>query len=350
MCLITNKQPKIATEDIEVLKVLHKSLVSPFQNFQYELNKIYYTELSTELYGTPCCSIDTNYLNNSYYDYTKSILNGELLCYERGFHSCLKLRLGIHLKTGDTRELFKCIIPKGSTYVEDFVGFIISDQIIIKEQFMGTLLNPSPDLAQNVLDNWFKTKNKITSLEFKGVLRTEYPDYEWTQFFCSKFLFQNNLSFDDNGTYRTYYAPNVCSMSFEEAFNTSISELEENEIQITKKNLKKELAKLGFNQGIDYESSDFESHFDESDLRPTGKHNSENHNIYVRVGSGQHYSKTKDSVISTSLMHKNHIENALKKNYSTIKVEDFLDPNTRLYDLLQAYFTWDLRQRIKGLV
>lgn len=146
MCLITNKQPQIATEDIVVYKELSGNLCSVFQNFQYELNKLYSTEIKEAPSGTysPFCQVDRNYLYNTYGGFgqlEELIDSGALKVYQKGFHSIsssvLEKFLEIEERTTDS-VIVKCVIPKGATYIEDFVGFIVSNQIMIVERVQGT--------------------------------------------------------------------------------------------------------------------------------------------------------------------------------------------------------------------
>ena len=146
MCLITNKQPQIATEDIVVYKELNHNLRSVFQYFQYELNKLYSTEIKESPSGTysPFCQVDRNYLYNTYggFEQLEDLIDsGALKIYQEGFHSISLGILGVFLEAEERYEnsiIVKCIIPKGATYIEDFVGFIVSNQIMIVERVQGT--------------------------------------------------------------------------------------------------------------------------------------------------------------------------------------------------------------------
>lgn len=350
MCLITNKQVKIAQEDIEIFKVLSKDFKSPFLNFQYELDKSYFQPLSKtkDSYST-CCSIDHDYIVRNYgTHYYEKVDEGILTVYQEGFHGSLKLKNCEHLSSQE-KQIFKCIIPKGSEYVEDFVGFIISNQIIIKEQFiMTTLLLPSADLAQIVLDDYFRANRQTTTLELKNKLREVYPDHNWTQLWVSSFLLSQGLEFDDNGVYRVYYAP--MTMTLDIAFELALSALLTNKEDITKKSLKREISKEGLVYGQDYDHDEFESVFAKSDLQPSGSWNKENHIIYVEITPGNHLSKSTGQIIPIKTMHKNHVANALLKYHSDANMSECLDPNTKVYELLEAYFTYDVKQKLNNLI
>lgn len=134
MCLITNKKPKIAEEDIVCYKIVHKDLKSEIQKFQYEFDTLYSTEIKTTLdidKIRPYSSVDSKYLDDHYADYIDECFSGKLTAYSEGFHSSSKV--DILQNRSSSIVLVECIIPKGSQYVEDFVGYIVSNQIIIKK-------------------------------------------------------------------------------------------------------------------------------------------------------------------------------------------------------------------------
>ena len=60
-------------------------------------------------------------------------------------------------------------------------------------------------LAQQVLADHFIDNDRITTLELKNKLISECPDILWTQDWVSFFMRGENLSYQDNGTYRSYY-------------------------------------------------------------------------------------------------------------------------------------------------
>lgn len=136
MCLITNKEIQVATEDITVYKELNQDLTSAIMGFQYKLNKLYKAKLTTTIKDSVSfCIIDTEYLNTNFADWRKSVLSGELTCYEEGFHSSISLQNMLDIKDEERETLIvECLIPRGTRYVEDFVGFIVSEQIIILKE------------------------------------------------------------------------------------------------------------------------------------------------------------------------------------------------------------------------
>lgn len=134
MCLITNKKIQIAKEDVIVYKELNPDLTSIIMGFPYKLNQLYKAKLTTTIKdAVPFCNIDTNYLKANFENWRKSVLSGELTCYEEGFHSSISLQNMLDIQDEGTL-IVECVIPKGTRYVEDFVGFIVSEQIMILKE------------------------------------------------------------------------------------------------------------------------------------------------------------------------------------------------------------------------
>ena len=140
MCLIVEKntEEKIAEEDIICYKRIDKysttkgiKLVSPFQFFEYKLNKLYRTtfiprELKSKIgyesgvfYAT--CEASNYYSTFPYY---------LLKVYQKGFHSYKNIPDEPSFKS---ECIVKCIIPAGTKYIEDKTGLICSEAIKIIE-------------------------------------------------------------------------------------------------------------------------------------------------------------------------------------------------------------------------
>ena len=83
----------------------------------------------------------------------------------------------------------------------------------------------------------------MTTLDFKNHLRDKHPGFYWSQVWVSRFLYEQGLPFSDNGVFRTYYSPNngFQTLKFEEKFEEVVSDLEANNLPITKKAIKKDL-------------------------------------------------------------------------------------------------------------
>lgn len=138
MCLITEqKTPLIAEKDIVVYKVMESKLRSFFRYFQYEIDKLFETEIkeNDENLWIACCSLDTDYLQKKYKVDCVRDLKGHpnLICLKYGFSSCKSIKVALIVNDACRGTIYKCIIPKGSEYYKDKVGFIISNKIIIKK-------------------------------------------------------------------------------------------------------------------------------------------------------------------------------------------------------------------------
>jgi len=161
---------KIAKKDIIVLKQLSRNIenchamegvtnfVSPFQNMNYELGKLYGSRIT----------IDAKMYGRTYDEYSEitkdkiKVLNEFInewiekpdysLSVTEGLHS-YKIGTKGHLKRMNNGEWMKpwwpevnciAIIPKGSIYIENFNQYV-SNYLIVKEVVYYT----SPELPQN---------------------------------------------------------------------------------------------------------------------------------------------------------------------------------------------------------
>lgn len=123
MCLVTNTPiPTILDKDLVVYKVLYKlgsRIYSRYQDYRYDIGKIYHDE---EIGITP----------------------GEILgqkipdeyCVYEAYHACTTIKgANDHLITG--HRIYKCIIPKGSkVFFDRDCDDIASDTIIIKRRLL----------------------------------------------------------------------------------------------------------------------------------------------------------------------------------------------------------------------
>jgi len=133
MCLQTTwKKSKIAKKDIVVYKVLRKGtfvIKSPYNNFYWELEKEYFTDIiKTE----DITAYDVESQEKLWELKTEKGCDS-FISIGPGFHSALnKNRLSINKHNEEC--LFKCIIPKGSEYYIGLTDLVVSNRIIIKEK------------------------------------------------------------------------------------------------------------------------------------------------------------------------------------------------------------------------
>lgn len=110
--------------------------------------------------------------------------------------------------------------------------------------------------------------------------------------------------------------------------------------QITKTNLKSELRKT-------YDISKFGDVFGKLNFIETGAYTLDNHKIYRFVAPGKHLSNTKGKEVDIKDMPKRYLVNAILDGYSSSKIENIFEGENELYQMLKAYFTYDVRQQLK---
>lgn len=134
MCLITDKQPEVLTEDLETYKLVYKDTkVNSFSAihypFEYKTNVLYSTTIETSTRLSPFDDISLR-------DYEQNFGITNDCFYGKGFHSALSeqrlIELEIYLDFSNT-IIVKCLIPKGSVVIYDRTGLLVSNQIKILE-------------------------------------------------------------------------------------------------------------------------------------------------------------------------------------------------------------------------
>jgi hypothetical protein len=143
MCLITRQmQPLIAENDMIVYKILRVNLQSPYWYFRYEQNKVYKTEI-LDAPSNKCTVFDNRefeFLKKEKIDWANEEWIKEnketIRCISAGFHAATTPGRLNNTVWELTEILFKCTIPKGSEYFEDGDELIVSNQIIINEEYV----------------------------------------------------------------------------------------------------------------------------------------------------------------------------------------------------------------------
>ena len=127
MCLITDKlEPRTAEEDFTVYKFLWNRQSIYYPGFFYEKDKLYETEIKESDEWSCFTSADRHWLNSKYPYWSEGTSN-ELMCFGPGFHSMRK-------RINGANSTYKATIPKGATYYENPLGFIVSNKIIVHER------------------------------------------------------------------------------------------------------------------------------------------------------------------------------------------------------------------------
>jgi len=139
MCLVTpDKTLYIAEKDLVCYKSMNpidgkpNRVNSNIQWFSYEIGKLYKTSLRKD---SDYCTYDSDAsvaLDNAGYtdSHREWRQNKEITSIGQGFHSS-KTKKRIQEHGG---VVYRCIIPKGSKYMKDLSGLLVSNQIIIQRR------------------------------------------------------------------------------------------------------------------------------------------------------------------------------------------------------------------------
>ena len=181
----------------------------------------------------------------------------------------------------------------------------------------------------------------VTSLDFKNYMRSQHPSENWTQELVSDYLMNLNLPYSDNGSWRIYSFVPIKAQVDETTILNAVRVLTTGQLDITKTNIKSHLRLAGL------DISNFSEVFDKMNFVHTGGYTSDNHKVYVLVNSGAHFSQSKKQQVPIREMAKPYLKNAIVKNFNGADIEEVLDdPNDELYQMLFAYFTFEIRARI----
>ena len=99
---------------------------------------------------------------------------------------------------------------------------------------------------------------------------------------------------------------------------------------------------------VTFSKSDFDHYFSKLGFEFTGQYNTENHKLYRVRKPGTHFSETSEEVVEIGNMHPNHIYNTILKKYSNILVKDCFTRSSEIYQLLKAYFLYDIKESVKA--
>lgn len=141
MCLITYKQEyKKANHDIIVYKALTENRDSPHQHFHYPIDELMTSELKSS--GSDMMAADSlvNQWITKQRNYYEALTT--LMSVGEGLHAFTNVPRGKeyiidYLFGGDEGLLlFEAIIPKGSVYLEDETGLIVSNQLVVTNKII----------------------------------------------------------------------------------------------------------------------------------------------------------------------------------------------------------------------
>lgn len=197
--------------------------------------------------------------------------------------------------------------------------------------------------AQAQLDAMFLTNSTTTTLDLKQALIKNWPEENWTQQWVSSFMMSQSLDWTDSSDrrYRIYHAPTILTVQHLQDACDELIDIGEN---ITKTNIKVIL------RGYNLPLGNFKELFSQLGLQHNGKYTNDNHKIWTKVPVGKHLSKTKGSLVAIKDMPKPYLVNAICKYVADNGQPDMhsmlTDNRRELHKLLQAYFTFEIRNSI----
>lgn len=250
---------------------------------------------------------------------------------------------------GDTilRGMLITLVDGSSEFITAEDPFILQ---IVKELNNKQIMNKDT-IAFAALAQWFTTNDQVTTLDFKNYLRQNFPTEDWTQQWVSTFLMGEQLDYtvatNSNGDeYRIYISPYTSLSPDLEDLQGIVASLMVQRIDVTKTKLKSCLTAAGWSL------DNFKDLFNQLGLQHTGKYTSDNHKIWTYVPSGKHLSKSKGELVDIKTMPKPYLKNAFLKAWDdgADDIDEILDdPKSEQFKLLQAYFTYDIRQSLNSL-
>ncbi len=209
-------------------------------------------------------------------------------------------------------------------------------------------------MASDAVEQLFAENGQTTTREVKERLRDLYPGLTWKQEWVSNFMANlEDVTFVDNGNYRDYYPsdnaddvqPIASKLFVDPSALEQICEALDNVGEpITKTMLKSTLRQNNF------DLDGFKDAFKSINLVHTGKYTIDNHKIYKLIPITQHLSQTKQQVVDINKMPKKYLLNAINKIIGNKTFEQFVNTGAEEVRLLEAYFTYDLRQKLAQLI
>lgn len=99
-------------------------------------------------------------------------------------------------------------------------------------------------------------------------------------------------------------------------------------------------------QNVIYTKKEFEYTFGDF-FEFTGVYNRENHKQYRYRKPETHFSESKGEVMDINEMHPDHIYKTIQKKYPHVLVKDVFTRSSEIFQLLKAYFIYDIKMTIK---
>ena len=195
------------------------------------------------------------------------------------------------------------------------------------------LKQPDINVAKQMLADWWLNNSTVTSLELKEELRRDYPDHIWNQQWVSWFLGEQDLQFNDNGTYKVYYVQPILSTTPSDNISTTTASTIEITVTLNVNLLNdlgedyhgvrftKEKVKSLLRDRFVRDFTDFDTCFENSNFVFTGKYTADNKKIYVWIYNYEYFSRSKQEILRLSEVSRPHLKNALLKRYPNVTIE-----------------------------
>jgi hypothetical protein len=99
--------------------------------------------------------------------------------------------------------------------------------------------------------------------------------------------------------------------------------------------------------GVEFTNDEFNHYFIKLGFEFSGEYNKENHKLYRIRKDGTHFSKTEQDFVAIDKMHPTHIFNLIQQKYPNTLVKDCFTRSSEIYQLLKAYFLYNIRETVK---
>lgn len=197
--------------------------------------------------------------------------------------------------------------------------------------------------AQAQLDSIFLSVSTTTVAHLRDALIKNWSEETWTPQWVSSFLQTQNLICEDAGRYLIYYAFKQLKLNNLQDYCTHATSAS---IPITKELLKK----YAYADDFTFSKESFNELFSQLNLQHTGQYTGDNKKIWAIVPTGKHLSKNKGTLVAIKDMPKPYLRNAIAKYVADNGQPDMHyilgQEKSEFYKLLQAFFTFELRNSI----
>ena len=191
-------------------------------------------------------------------------------------------------------------------------------------------------------DELVKQEGAVTVEEVMKFLNQKGIKMTWLG--VSKILVQSKCK-HDNGVIRRYYSLPDKKLSVKDGIDMFL------QVWDTSKPVTKKFVKTFLTENkIVFTPEDFDYHFNKGNFEPNGEYNKENHKYYRVRRNGEHFSITEQETVEIHKMHPNYIYNIIQKKYPNTLLIDCFNRSSEVFQLLKAYFLYDIRKFFKDII